>query len=78
MRSDDKWASDSVYSYPEMCFLPFADAGTEWEKALSLAITLVSTYLRSGSKRFVLRESEGVGVGFVDGDLTILWPESAA
>lgn len=45
---------------------------------LSLAIDLVTTYLRSGSNRHVLRWSEGVGGGFVDGDLTILWPENAA
>ena len=72
------WACDPVFSYPELCFLGTELIGSEWEQALGAAIEMISTYIRSGAKKEVLRSSLAVAVGFVDGDLTVLWPETAA
>lgn len=72
------WACDTIFSYPELFFMSHDVVGDQWEQGLAAAIELVATYLRGGRYRHVLRESLAVGVGFVDGDLTILWPESAA
>jgi len=76
--TDGDWACDSVFSHPELFFMSHDDVGDQWEQGLAVAIDLVATYLRGGRHRHMLRDSLGVGVGFVDGDLTILWPETAA
>ena len=75
---DPDWACDPVFSYPEMLFIPWDTAGDQWEQALAAVIDLIAMYLRGGRHRDVLRASIAVGVGFVDGDLTVLWPETAA
>jgi hypothetical protein len=75
---DPDWACDENFSYPELFFMRRDEVGDQWEQALAMAIDLVSTYLRGGNHRHVLRTALGVGVGFVDGELSILWPETAA
>lgn len=72
------WACNPIFSYPEMFFMSFEVVGEQWEQGLAAAIELVATYLRGGRYRNILREALGVAVGFADGDLTILWPETAA
>lgn len=76
--ADLDWPCDAIYTYPQFCRFSRWDVGDERGQALAFAIEMVSTYLRSGAKKEILRSSEGVGIGFVDGDLTLLWPESAA
>ena len=76
--ADPDWAVDPIYSYPPMFSLSKDDVGLEWEGALAAAIELVTTYIRSGAERDVLRASIAVGVGFVDGYISIVWPENAA
>lgn len=76
--NDSEWACDATFSYPEMFFMSQDVTGDQWEQGLAAAIDLVATYLRIGEHRNMLRQSLGIGVGFVDGDLTILWPETAA
>ncbi len=76
--ADSSWACDAIFSYPELFFMPHDTVGLQWEQALATAIELITIYLRDGSRREVLRSAVAVGVGFVDGDLTILWPETAA
>jgi hypothetical protein len=39
---------------------------------------LVSAYISSGTNSAVLRRSVGVGIGFVDGDMYVLWQAVAA
>jgi len=73
-----QWACDTTFSYPELFFMRHADIGNQWEQGLAQAIDLISIYLRGGRHRDVLRGSLGVGVGFVDGELSIVWPETAA
>ena len=75
---DASWACDAIFSYPELFFMPHDTVGLQWEQALAAAIELITIYLRDGSHREVLRSAVAVGVGFVDGELTILWPETAA
>ena len=72
------WACDPIYEYPELFFMPVDTAGYRWEQALATAIELITMYLRGGEHRDVLRNAVAVAVGFVDGDLTVLWPETAA
>ena len=76
--ADPDWACDPIYSYPVVLFIPRDSVGDQWEQALAKAIELIAMYLRGGRHKEILRASLAVGVGFVDGDLTILWPETAA
>jgi hypothetical protein len=76
--NDSEWAAHPIFLCAEVLFIPKDKIGVQWEQALSVAIELVSTYLRAGTHRDILRRLLGVAVGFVDGDLTILWPHSAA
>lgn len=75
---DPDWACDSIFSWPELFRLPHEAVGTHREEALTTSLELVSTYLRLGREHEILQSSAGVGIGFVDGELTLLWPENAA
>ena len=77
-RGNPDWACDEVFEVRDPEFeLPHAEVGTQWQPVLQIAVTMVRRYLEdptnAGGR---LREAEGVGVGFVDGDLEIVWPES--
>jgi hypothetical protein len=73
---DSDWACDPIFSYPELLFIPHDSVGDQWEQALAVTIDLIATYIRAGRHKDILRGSLAVGVGFVDGDLTVLWPET--
>ena len=75
---DPDWACDAIYSHPPLFRIGREMAGHRREQGLASCIELVSTYLRFGKEREILRAGEGVAVGFIDGELTILWPETAA
>ena len=53
--------------------IPFAAAGTMWRDWLKTSMEIVRSYIAMGAKSNVLRASKGVGIGFVDGDMHILW-----
>ena len=72
--SNPDWACDEVWSpTPRQIDIPSGALGTEWEDVLPAASKLVLEYLASGARKDVLKSSEAVGIGFVDGDLHILW-----
>ncbi len=72
---DSDWACDDVLGADAPRFqLPNDLASSDWEAALVLVKTMLGTYLnsdRSGAKK--LRRSVAVTVGFVDGDLELVW-----
>lgn len=45
----------------------------EWEEILNDVTCLLKRYLDGGKHADVLKAKSGVGVGFVDGDVMILW-----
>ena len=73
---DQDWACDDVFRVPDAHFeLPYGDVGRQWEPVLALAIALVRQYLGDATNAGErLRMSQAVGVGFVDGDLEVVWP----
>lgn len=53
--------------------------GEHWEKALEVMLEMLSAYMESdaiGARR--MRESQAVSVGFVDGDLHLVWSRDEA
>ena len=73
---DPDWACDEVYRPETDSFpLPEEQFGTTWEQVLANAREMVVSYLggsSSGASR--LRAATAVGIGFVDGDMDIVWP----
>lgn len=45
----------------------------EWEEILNDITDILKEYLKSGKHANVLKAKSGIGVGFVDGDLEILY-----
>ena len=77
--TDQVWASEVAFTSGENLFsIPRQLVSDRWEEALDLVCELVRRYLDAGAGAQVLRASKGVGVGFVEGDLHLVWPEAAA
>lgn len=73
------WPGHQTFSTGEDIFeVPFESAGPEWPQWLESLKMLVGAYIASGNKSPLLRSSQGVGIGFVDGDMHLLWPTPAA
>lgn len=76
---ESDWACDEVFSSGEDLFeLPFSVVGRHWQDGLRVARSLVERYLETGKQAPRLKASEGVGVGFVQGDLELVYIRSGA
>ena len=75
-RNDSVWAVDPIFFTPEehLFLLERRQGDTDWERALEEAKLLVERYLHDGQGAATLLRSRGVGCGFVDGDVSVLWP----
>lgn len=74
-----EWACYEVWSSEEDLFaLDFSDEENVDEKRVVTVYTeLCSEYLESGKYKNILLGAEGIGIGFVDGELNILYkPEN--
>ena len=65
--SDDDWACDEVFTTRDQPFV--IECESDWELVETFFISLVNEYLSSGK----LKEYQAIGIGFVDGDLQILY-----
>ena len=71
----DYWPGDETFSTGEDVFhVPFSVAGANWRDWQATCLSLLQTYLNDGEKANVIRASQGLGMGFVDGDMNLLWP----
>jgi shikimate kinase len=71
---DEEWACNPIYVPDDLFGIPRELVADEWEAALDLVLEWTRRYLRqdtAGAK--ILRAGRGVGVGFVDGDLHVVW-----
>ena len=77
--TDSDWACEDIFMSEDPRFgLPHAAVGSHWDQGLNAAIQVLKTYLDSdsaGARR--LREAQAVSVGFVDGDLHLVWSINA-
>lgn len=75
----DYWPGAETFSTGEGIFeIPFSVAGSEWKEWLKTSIEMAQSYIASGDKSNVLRASKGIGIGFVDGDMYVLWQPDVA
>ncbi len=73
---DTDWACDEVWEPKQrLLVIPLQFSGKEWEGCLAKIRNLVVSQLESNSRAAtVLKQANGIGIGFVDGDLDVLWP----
>lgn len=71
---DPDWACEEVWSSEEDIFLvSLADEEEkEWSAAQARIKEMTEEYLETGKYRDILLSSEGIGIGFVDGDLELI------
>ncbi len=70
---DDDWACDELYSSGENLYIWKKQA--EWEDIHSEASGWVLEYINHGKHADALQNYEGMGIGFVDGDITLFLHE---
>ncbi len=68
---DEDWMCDEVFTTGENLFSWQENAN--WERILEAAIRLVQAYLSKGKYAGLLKDYAGIGVGFVDGDVEIVY-----
>lgn len=66
-RDNDDWACDEVFTTRDHPFV--IECESDWKLVETFFIGLVNEYLSSGK----LKEYQAIGIGFVDGDLHILY-----
>lgn len=72
---DPDWACDEVWEPKQRRLLiPIEYSGENWEYCLDAMQKLVVKTLSQDNKiTKKLKDSSGVGIGFVDGDLNVVW-----
>ena len=70
---DSDWACDEVTDFGTR-ENPFTwNEDTDWEHVLWEVSAVITRYLSEGKYAEKLKQYEGIGIGFVDGDLEILY-----
>lgn len=72
---DGDWGCDEVTDFGtrENCYT--WEAAKEWDEILNEIISHLKSYLESGTYAALLKEKSGIGVGFVDGDIEIIYQQ---
>lgn len=70
---DDDWACDEVTDLGTREDPFLWEQEGDWAEVLEDAVTALKQYLNCGLYADVLKACKGVGVGFVDGDMVILY-----
>ena len=70
---DQDWACDEVTDFNLRESLFTFQAECEWDEALQTMIDILKKYLNDCKYADLLKSREGVGVGFVDGDIEIIY-----
>jgi hypothetical protein len=73
--NDEDWACEEVWEPPQRGILiPISYSGETWEKCLDVMKQLAIKFLQSNkSAAKKLKSRQGVGIGFVDGNLEVIW-----
>ena len=69
--SSSDWACREVYTTRDTAFVLMKES--DWKTVESLFVSLLEKYLDGGKYASALKKYRAVGVGFVDGDLHILY-----
>jgi hypothetical protein len=68
------WACTEYFTSGEdICYIKRTDEIEHWEQGLSYITKLVERYLQEGDYANILKNVTAIGIGFVDGDIEILY-----
>lgn len=70
-KDNDDWACDEVFATRDTPFV--LECESDWKSVEALFVDLVNEYLSFGKYACKLKEYQAVGIGFIDGDLHILY-----
>ena len=70
-KDDEDWACDEVFATRDNPFM--IERESDWKSMETFCIDLVNEYLSFGKYAGKLKEYQAIGIGFVDGDLYILY-----
>ena len=70
---DEDWACDEVTSFGTRKNCYTWEESKNWNEILSEITSLLKDYLESGKYSKILKEKSGIGVGFVDGNIEIIY-----
>lgn len=73
-KNNTDWACEEIFTSGENVFCVYAE---DWITCLETSSELVKDYLKSGKFRNVLTKTLAVSVGFVDGDLSVLYERTS-
>ena len=68
---EEDWACNETFSSEENIYIWVENGG--WEKALETAMNNLKVYLDNGKYSSLLLRYNGIGIGFVDGDIEIIY-----
>ena len=71
---DQDWACDEIFEPNRRAIsIPEKYSELQWESCLDNMQTLLINYIKSNEKgALVLQRAQGIGIGFVDGDLVVV------
>lgn len=75
-RENPDWACEEIWEpATRRLDIPVSFSGQGWEHCLEVMLSLIEAALRKEDPiAAVLKSRLGIGVGFVDGDLNVVWP----
>lgn len=71
---DSDWACTDYFTTGEdICHIPRTDDIKAWEKGFDYITSMVNRYLAEGKNANILKAVSAIAIGFVDGDLDIIY-----
>ena len=70
---DEDWPCYEVTDFGTREGLLAWNKEAEWDVVLEEMSTVLKQYLENGEYAYILKSKEGIGIGFVDGDVEILF-----
>lgn len=70
---DDSWLSDEIMDFGTRQYPLIWEQASDWKTILAEAVLNLKEYLDHGKHAHCLKTVAGVGVGFADGDIEILY-----
>jgi len=72
--SDPDWACDEIWEPKQRKLeISILFSGGDWKQCQAKVKSLAVEFLRNGPGAGILKSRQGVGIGFVDGDMEVIW-----
>lgn len=71
---DSDWACTDFFTTGEdICYITRTEDIEPWHKGLGYITSMVKRYLGEGKNAYILKGALAIGIGFVDGDIDIIY-----